>query len=178
MAALTCASYLLSNLLMYRLTSVSTSESGLFLPMFLRAMATVIAYISIGIFIISNLPYALVNDITVFIITVRSLLAPGLATALYSKWIYEGTLNYMDKLAVNMDRLNPGVSARGAGIISSVKMQASLLAIRDIYGVLILVGMVLLIFMIVFPFHGSDKRIVFDWKNPFYGKEVAQSVAV
>jgi len=177
-AAVCCASYLLSNLLMYRLTSVYTSSADLFLPMFLRAMATVIAYISVGIYVTYNIPFALINDITVFIITLRSLIAPGIATAFYSKMIYRGTVRYTDKLAGNMDALNPFVALRGESIISAVKTQATLLAIRDVYGLLIVVGIIMLVFLIVFPFHGSDKRVVFNWADPAYSKEVAQLIPV
>ncbi|WPV01559.1 hypothetical protein SNE26_07205 [Mucilaginibacter sp. cycad4] len=178
MAAVCCASYLLSNLLMYRLTSVYTAPGDLFLPMFLRAMATVIAYISVGIYVTSNISYVLINDITLLIITMRSLFAPAIGTAFYSNMIYGGTVRYTDKLAANMDSLSPFVAARNASLFYNVKTQATLLAIRDVYGLLILVGFVMLAFLIVFPFHGSDKRVVFDWKKPFYGKEVAQSIPV
>lgn len=178
MAAVACASYLVSNLLMYHLTSTFTDPADLFLPMFFRAMATVITYICVGLYITTNIPYHLINDITVFIIALRSFGAPLIATAVYSNWLYRGTLKHVNSLANNMDSLNPYVAMRGAGIISTVKTQASLLAIRDIYGILIVVGIVLLVFIIVFPFHGSDKRVIIDWKNPFYGKEVAQSIPV
>lgn len=178
MAAVACLSYLLSNLLLYRLTGVAAATSDLFLPMFLRAMATVITYISVGLFITTNIPYVLINDITVFVILVRSLVAPLVAAAVYGNWLYHGTIRHMNYLADNMDRLNPYVMSRAAsaGIVTTIRTQATLLAIRDVYGILIVTGIVLLVFIIFFPFHGSDKRIVFNWRNPLFAKEVAQSI--
>lgn len=178
MAAVACASFLLSNLYMYHLTSTFTSPSDLFLPMFLRAMATVITYICVGLYITSNIPYALLNDITVFIITVRSLGAPVIASAFYSNLLYRYTIKHVNGLANQMDSLNPYVVARGKGVISGVQTQATLLAIKDIYGILIIAGIVLLVFIVVFPFHGSHKRIVLNFNNPLYGKEVAQAIPV
>jgi hypothetical protein len=176
MAAVACASFLLSNWLMYRLTSSFTSADDLFFPMFFRAMATVITYISVGLYITTNIPYVFINDITVFVILIRSLVSPLLATTLYGNWLYNGTIRHMNYLADSMDRLNPYVVARSASIISSVRTQATLLAIRDVYGILIVTGITLLIFIIFFPFHGSEKRVVFNWRNPLFAKEVAQSI--
>jgi DHA2 family multidrug resistance protein len=176
MAAVACASYLVSNLLMYRLTSSFTGPSDLFPPMYFRAMATVITYISAGVYITTNIPVHFLDDITFVIIALRSLGAPIVASAIYSNWLYRGQVRHVNSLANDMDSMNLLIMDRSAGIITSVKTQASLLAIRDIYGVLIVAGIVLLVFIIVFPFHGSDKRTVIDWKNPFYGREAAQAI--
>ncbi len=178
MAAVACASFLLSNLCMYHLTSTFTESSDLFLPMFLRAMATVISYVCIGIYITSNTPLPLFNDITVFIITVRSLGAPVIASAIYSNLLYRNTIRHVNSLANQMDSLNPFVVARGKGVITAVQTQASLLAIRDIYGMLIVAWIVVLIFIIVFPFHGSHKRVVLNFRNPLYAKEAVQAIPV
>jgi hypothetical protein len=43
---------------------------------------------------------------------------------------------------------------------------------------LIVAGIILLVFIIVFPFHGSDRRTVFNWKNQLQGNEVAQAITV
>jgi Fe2+ transport system protein B len=77
-----------------------------------------------------------------------------------------------------MDSLNPLVAGRGTAVLTSVKAQASLLAIRDIYGVLIITCFVFLLFILVFPFHGSKKRSIFNWTNPVFGKEVAQTIPI
>lgn len=178
MAAVACTAYLASNVLMYRLTSTFTGPSDLFLPLFLRAIATVITYVSVGLYITANVPGHYMDDIIFFIIALRSLVAPLIASAIYTNGIYRGQISHINKLTNQMDRLNPFISARSAAVLANVKTQASLLAIRDIYGVLIICGIILLVFMVVFPFHGSDKRIVIDWKNPFYGKEAVQSIPV
>jgi len=177
-AAVACASYLASNLIMYHLTSTFTEANSLFLPMFLRAFATVVTYISIGIYITTNIPYQFINDITVLIIMVRSLVSPLVATALYSNWLYRGSIRHLNSLADSMDRLNPYVEGRAAGVYNAARTQATLLALRDSYSILIVAGIVLLVFIIVFPFHGSDKRTVFNWRNPLHSNEVAQAVAV
>jgi DHA2 family multidrug resistance protein len=177
-AAVACISYLASNLLMYRLTSTFADPASLFLPMFLRAVATVITYISVGIYITTNIPYQYINDITVFVIIVRSLIAPIIATAGYGTLLYRGSIRHLTILAEHMDRLNPYVAARSVGVLSGARTQASLLAIRDAYGLLVVAGIILLVFILVFPFHGSDKRTVFNWQNPLFGKEAAQSITI
>jgi DHA2 family multidrug resistance protein len=178
MAVAACLCFLISNIEMYDLTSSFTGSTDLFWPMFFRAMATIITYISVGIYITSNIPLHYFNDVTMVLIAVRSLFVPLIASTLYSNWFYHGQVIYLNKLANKMDSLNPYVTARSSAVFSSVKTQASLLALRDIYGALILIGIVLLIIIIVFPFHGSQKRIVFNWQNPLHGKEVAQSLPI
>jgi DHA2 family multidrug resistance protein len=177
-AAVACSAYLAANLLMYRLTGSFTDQQSLFLPMFLRAMATVITYISVGIYITTNTPYQFINDITVFVIMMRSLAAPVIASAIYGNLLYSGSIRHLNTLADNMDRLNPFVAARATGIYSAARSQATLLALRDIYSMLIVAGIILLVFIIVFPFHGSDRRTVFNWKNQLQGNEVAQAITV
>lgn len=178
MAAFATLTFLASNILFYFLTSTNAASADFFLPMFLRAVATIITYISVGIYITSNIPFRFFNDVVTVLILLRSLAAPLIASSLLSNWLYRGQLKYLHRLAENMDSLNPLVAARGTAVLTSVKAQASLLAIRDIYGVLIITCFVFLLFILIFPFHGSKKRSIFNWTNPVFGKEVAQTIPI
>lgn len=178
MGAFACICYLTSNIWMYYITSSATGTADLFAPMYFRAMGCIVTYISVGLYITMNIPYRYINDITVIIVILRSLGAPLIAGTVFSNWMYRGQISHINRLADSMDALNPFVSARNASLMASVKTQASLLVLRDIYGALIVIGFILLIFIIVFPFHGTSKRLVFNWKNPFYGKEVAGVVPI
>ncbi|WP_317499207.1 hypothetical protein [Flavobacterium sp. DG1-102-2] len=178
MAATACVLFLVSNLGMYYITTINASPNDLFLPMFFRAMATIITYISVGIYITSNIPLNYFNDVTMFLIAVRTLLVPVVASALYSNWHYHEQIKYTTRLANTMDALNPLVAVRNTQLVSSVKVQASLLALRDIYGALIIMSLVLLVIILFIPFHGSNKRIIFNWRDPLHGKEAAQAITV
>lgn len=175
MAAAACLCYLIANISMYHITSTFTGPADLFWPMFFRAMATIMTYISIGIYITSNIPLSAFNDVTMVSVALRSLFIPLAASTLYTNWYYHGQVKYLNLLANKMDGMN---ASQGLQVFSSVKTQASLLALRDIYGALIIAGIVLLIIIIVFPFHGTQKRIIFNWRDPLHSKEVAQSIAV
>jgi DHA2 family multidrug resistance protein len=178
MAAAACLCFIISNIEMYALTSSFAGPSDLFWPMFFRAMAVIITYISVGLYITSNIPAHHFNDVTMVLIAVRTLFVPVGVATLLSNWFYQGQIKHIAFLANKMDRLNPDIIVRNASIFSSVKTQASLLAIRDIYGTLIIIGIVLLIVILVFPFHGSQKRIVFNWRNPLHAQEVTQSITI
>ena len=178
MAATACLLFLVSNIEMYLLTSSFTSPENLFWPMFFKAMATIITYISVGIYITSNISLSAFNDVTMILIALRSLFIPLAATTVYSNLLYRRQIVHINQLTNKMDSLNPYVTARNSAVVSSVKTQALLLSLRDIYGLLIIIGIVVLIIVIVFPFHGSHKRIVFNWKNPLHAKEAAQSIPV
>lgn len=178
MATIACVLFLVSNIEMYMLTSSFTGPADLFWPMFFRAMATIITYISVGIYITSNIPLHYFNDVTMVLIAIRSLFVPLTASTLYTNLYYRRQIAHVNQLANEMDSLNPYVAMRNSGIMTSVKTQASLLALRDIYGMLIILGIVVLVIIVVFPFHGSQKRIIFNWKDPLHGKEVAQSIPV
>nr|WP_322626432.1 hypothetical protein [uncultured Flavobacterium sp.] len=178
MAAIACLFFLGSNIGMYFITSIDAAPRDLFLPMFLRATATIITYISVGIYITSNIPQNFFNDVTMFLIALRTLLVPVVASTLYSNWYYRGTVHYVNRLADKMDTVSPLVNSRNAQVLTSVKVQASLLALRDIYGILIILGIALFILILCIPFHGSHKRIIINWRDPLHGKEVAQAITV
>ncbi|MDR3711335.1 MAG: hypothetical protein P4L51_00845 [Puia sp.] len=176
MAGMACVCFLASNIFMYYLTSSLTSSADLFLPLFFRGMAIAVSYISVGLYVAGSVPVSYFIDLSTLLIILRSVISPVLASALYANLIYRGQIKYVNYLAGKMDGLNSYVTARGAGVVSSVKVQASMLAVRDVYGILIIAGIVLLAVIIVFPFHGSNKRTVLDWKSPFYKNDLAQAI--
>ncbi len=176
MAALACACYLLSNAWMFFLISGATASSDLVGPLFFRSMGAIVTYISTGLYLTRNLPPRLVPHITFIIVGLRSFGAPIFASTLFSNWMYRAQVQHIDRIAGRIDALDFMARSRGSGIFTSIRTQASLLAMRDIYGFLSMAGIVFLVILIVFPFHGSTKRIVFDWSNPANAGELVQSV--
>ncbi|PIF71300.1 hypothetical protein CLU99_2065 [Flavobacterium sp. 2] len=112
------------------------------------------------------------------LIAIRTLFAPMGASCLYSNLHYHLKIKHINNLAVTMDRLNLYVAERRASIYGSVNQQASLLALHDIYAIMVAFTVVLLVLIIVFPFHGTQKRIIFNWQDPFHSKEAAQSITI
>lgn len=158
------------------MTATTVMSSYFFLPLFLRSVATIITYIAIGIYITSNTPASYFNDIVTVLIILRSLVVPLIASSVFSNWLYRTQLKYLYKLSENIDTTGILSATRGNALVASVRTQASLLAIRDIYGALIIFGILLLIFLAVYPFHGTFKRNIFNWKNPEVAKEEGQTL--
>jgi hypothetical protein len=179
LAATACILFIVSNIGMYFITTSVVSPSNIFWPVFFRAAATIITYISVGIYITSNIPFKFFNDVTMFLIAIRTLLVPIIASTLYSNLFYHWQIKYLNVLADHTDLMKSFDKVpQSSKFFPAFKEQASLLALRDIYGALIICGIVLLVIIIVTPFHGSHKRMIFNWRDPLHGKEVAQSIAV
>jgi hypothetical protein len=178
MAVLACVFFLFANMGMLHLTAATTGSYDLFWPIFFRASAAIITYISIGIYIAGNITPRHFGTVISALIAIRTLFAPMAASCLYSNWLYKLKIKHVNNLALTMDRLNPFLSERRASLYGSVNQQASLLALHDIYAALVIFTVILLAVVLVFPFHGTQKRIVFNWQDPLHIKEAAQSITI
>ncbi|SEN22246.1 hypothetical protein SAMN05216436_11351 [bacterium A37T11] len=167
--------YLISNVWMYLLINPQTNPDLLFYPMFFRGMALIISYITAGVYLGGNVPVKAFLPSVTFLILVRSFLVPIVWANTIANWYYHRQLVNMTSLAAGMDRMDPLIVSRGSGITKVMQNQASLLAMRDIYGALNIIGIVIIILILVFPFHSSSIRRIFNWRDRAQSKELVQA---
>jgi len=167
--------FLITAAILYSLIGIDTAGSLLFMPLFFRSVGTIVTFIAVGVYITNNTPAKYMNDVISAIIMVRSFLSPLLVTTIYSNLIYRGSVGKVNMLAGEIDGLNPFLADRG-DLFQSVKTQALLLSLKDLYGGIVLLAIVVLLFVILFPFQGSHKRAVLNWRNPKTNKELAGSI--
>jgi len=160
-----CLCYLICNVWIYCLINPQTDPSALFLPLFFRGMGLIISYITAGVYLGGNVPVKAFLPSVVFLIFVRSYLVPIVWANAISNWYYHRQQINLAYLANGIDKIDPLVLGRGAGIVRSVQTQASLLALRDIFGTLNILGLVLLLVIFFFPYHSSTIRRIFNWRK-------------
>ncbi|MNI87403.1 hypothetical protein D3C73_1446010 [compost metagenome] len=90
-----------------------------------------------------------------------------------ANWYYQQQVIKTSDLASIIDKTNSLV-LQSANIGKSVQAQASLLAIRDSYNGLFIVGLILVFLILVFPYHSSPTRRIFNWKRKNATKEALQ----
>jgi hypothetical protein len=120
-----------------------------------------------------NIPSKYYLSGLVFLILTRSFLVPVVWSNIITNWYYHLQILNANNLAGIIDRTNSLVLQRG-NIMKSVQVQASLLSIRDAYSGLFIIGIILTLFILIFPFHSSPIRRVFDWKRKNATKEALQ----
>jgi MFS transporter, DHA2 family, multidrug resistance protein len=147
-AAVLC--YLACYLQLYFLAGPNAAPQELYLPLFFRGAAILISYISTGLYITSAVPAKHLLSAVVYFMLVRFFVAPAIWTAVLGNLYYRRTIVDTDRLATLIDRLNPGATDFSAsGAFRRVELQASYLAFRELTGMLIMTGLLILAVIVV-----------------------------
>ena len=82
---------------------------------------------------------------------VRSFLTPGLFSGLYNYYLYAGRTRHLNLLASGIDANEPQVLQRSdiKGFYRSIQTEASLGALKEISGTIIIFGLLVIIILIV-----------------------------
>ncbi len=150
------------------------ADTSLFyLPLILRGMGIVTSYIGIGVYMAGNIPSRYYLSGLVFLILTRSFVVPVIWSNMLANWYYHLQIAHANDLANVMDSTN-NLVLHGGNMVGSVRLQASLLSIHDAYTWMSVIGLVLTFIILIFPFHSSAIRRVFDWKRKNATKEALQ----
>ncbi len=171
--AFSAACYALSCFFFARIINQQTNTALFYLPLTLRGMGVITSYIGIGVYMAGNIPSKYYLSGLVFLILTRSFLVPVVWSNVIANWYYHLQVLNASDLAGIIDRTNSLVLQRG-NIVKSVQVQASLLSLRDAYSGLFIIGVILTLFILIFPFHSSPIRRVIDWKRKNATKEALQ----
>ncbi|WP_286860627.1 MULTISPECIES: MFS transporter [Sphingobacterium] len=165
--------YALSSFFFAQIAGLQVHTTLFYLPMILRGIAVITSYIGIGVYMAANIPNKYYLSGLVFLILTRSFLVPVVWSNTIANWYYRQQVIKTGNLANIIDNTNSLV-LQSANIGKSVQVQASLLAIRDSYNGLFIVGLILVFLILVFPYHSSPARRIFNWKRKNTTKEALQ----
>nr|WP_288812999.1 MFS transporter [uncultured Sphingobacterium sp.] len=165
--------YALSSFFFAQIVGLQVHPSLFYLPMILRGIGVITSYIGIGVYMAGNIPNKYYLSGLVFLILTRSFLVPVVWSNTIANWYYQQQVIKTSDLASIIDKTNSLV-LQSANIGKSVQAQASLLAIRDSYNGLFIVGLILVFLILVFPYHSSPTRRIFNWKRKNATKEALQ----
>jgi len=173
--------YTISFIQLYFLTTPQATSQDFYLPMFFRGTAILLSYMAIGIYIADGIPFIQFFSVIFYYLTIRTFLGPVIWSSFLSNLFYRRTIHNINLLASKADlastyqqerylpayksALVHGFSSDQAadlatrGIYNSIQTQASLLALKECFGVIIIIGLLFitgLILIRIYQFKGTE----------------------
>ncbi|WPU99150.1 hypothetical protein SNE26_24360 [Mucilaginibacter sp. cycad4] len=171
-ATVTC--YTISFIQLYFLTTTQTTSADFFAPLFFRGIAILLSYMAIGIYVANGIPFLQFFSVVFYYLTIRQFIGPVIFSSFFSNFFYHRTIRNINLLASKLDLANnyqqdrykpiynnaikSGLGSEGAvnssikSMYSAIQTQASLLAIKEAFGLIIIVGLLLILCLILSKF--------------------------
>ncbi|MGL5637451.1 MAG: MFS transporter, partial [Bacteroidales bacterium] len=165
-------------LIYFGITPTGTYEY-LFLPMFFRGIGMIIIFIAFGVYAVEDLPVKYTVHNAFFIVCIRSTLAPVVASSFYTNMLYRKQTEHTQYLGeyimqtsgdtMNIfqrnfnNAINNGNSYDEALIVATKKLyalvapQASLVAMKELLGWILIISIIIMIIARFMPFHRTVK---------------------
>lgn len=163
-----------SAILMYFLIAPVIQIEYLILPVFLKGVAMCILFIVVSLLVVDKLgPMDMLPVVSIFM-TFRSFIGTSLFSAVFTWALYKLQLFQFSNLAADLDGLNPFAALRGdtSVLYRSVNAQATLMAIKQLFGYVVLAGMIVLAFVLLHPFNRIHHRKLILSRKRLRGESV------
>ncbi|AIM37509.1 hypothetical protein KO02_13020 [Sphingobacterium sp. ML3W] len=180
--------YTVSTYMLYVIVDKQTEAYRFFFPMFLRGVAILVSYMTIGLYIAADVPAEKFVSSTVILIFTRSFFGPVMFGGIYSTLLYYRQVQLLDKLAAWTDQSDPLFQHRFQGANTAnvdpllaykeLSMQANLSAIKELYGWICIIGICMFIVLFFFPIYKKQGRNILNWRENKNKEEIAATVVV
>jgi hypothetical protein len=147
------ACFVIYHIFMYNYFSTSFSLGQFLLPSFIKGFATALIYISVGLLTTKNIQLDRIRSAGGAMIMVRSFLGSGIFGAFYSYFLYTQQIRHLDYLASSVDAFDFRVHGAGTELYVQFQEQATLAASKELTGLIIIAGIILLIYLVVRYFY-------------------------
>lgn len=159
--------------------SPDASYEALCVPMVLRGAGMMLLVIAFGVFTAEDLPQGELVSNTFFLISVRSVMGPVLASCLMANGLYRLQVQALDRLAAHLTPVDAAAAARQAdgiagalaqgksyadalltanqSLYATLQMQGTLWALKHLFAALLLAAIVLAVVSAFIPFHKTVK---------------------
>jgi MFS transporter, DHA2 family, multidrug resistance protein len=159
------ACYTVSFIQLYFLATPQATSQDFYIPMFLRGIAILLSYMAVGIYIANGVPFQDFFTVVFYYMTIRTYLGPVIFSSFFSNFLYHRTVHDLDLLASRIDLVNTyqqeryrpiinaatraglgsseATNAAIKGMYGTLQAQASLLAIKEAVGIVIIAGILL-----------------------------------
>ena len=171
--------YIVSCTILYFTISSQGEYQLLYLPTFLRGMGMMFTFVVFGVYVVQGLSPTQMLSNVFLLIGVRSVLGPALGASFFTNSIYRLQLATMQKLSESISMTNPLAASRYAQYYQSgigkgfdpqqaqqyaltnlynlLQVQSLSVTLKTITGWLIIGGIILLIIVLIYPFHNHGK---------------------
>lgn len=155
------------------------SYEFLFLPTFLRGMGMIILFIAFGVYVVEDIDPKLMISNAFFLVSIRSLISPVIGASIFTNLIYRlqqrnimilgESINLQNNISASQYQdalssgLRQGLSTEDAHqyavttLSSILNIQALLLSIKMILGIMLIIAIVIMVVARFTPFHKTLK---------------------
>jgi hypothetical protein len=173
-------------LLYFSIGSLADS-SVIALPYFLRGFGNILLFVGTGKYITRDAGPAIFTQVLCYLAMARNALGSLIPASLLGYAQYTSTMDFHTKLAGNTGTYSPGAGAfysaaynkaihggnnttdstilAAKGLYTKVNQQAVLLAGREIFGIMAIVGLIIILLLLFWHFSGNITRKIPSWKD-------------
>lgn len=156
---------------MYLLVSAGLSYEKLIIPNIIRGFGMAVLFIGILLYALGNLPPDSILRAAAVLIIVRTMIEPGLWSIAFNYidgiWKLEALTNLVRKIEASAYS-----EQKAMGLYRTINLDALMIATKRIYGLLIMVGASVLIYVSLLNFDGLNTRRLMLLKKRLKGKSV------
>ena len=156
---------------MYFLVSPGLSYEKLIIPNILRGFGMAVLFIGIWLYALGNLPPDSMLGAAAVLIIVRTMIGPGLWSLAFNYidgiWKLEALTNLVGKIDASAYS-----QQKAMGLYRTVNLDALMISTKRIYGLLIMIGASVLLYISLLNFEGLNTRRLVLLKKRLKGKSV------
>lgn len=186
--------FILYHLILYFLFSPVIEIHDLAFPIFLKGLGLTILYISVGVYCAEGLTLSELLAAVSILILFRSFIGPAFWSSVYSYELYAGQLKHTAFLVQHMDANDPLLAGRlgpliQAGVVQgksieaaqsmsissiwgTIQIQATMAAAKEIFGWIVIVGGLVLMFVMSYRFVPINFRKLVNIRRKLRGQEI------
>lgn len=143
------AAFVAYHIIMYNSFANDFNINDFWLPSLVKGFATIVLYIAVGLYTTSKFDLGTITTAAGAMIIVRSFLGSGIFTAAYTWFLYTGRINHLQHLAGLTEANDPLLKEQGQTFYRTMQTQATLTASKEMSGIIIIAGLVLVGLLIV-----------------------------
>ena len=156
---------------MYFLVSPGLSYEQLIIPNMLRGFGMAVLFIGIWLYALGNLPPDSMLGAAAVLIIVRTMIGPGLWSLAFNYidgiWKLEALTNMVGKIDASAYS-----QQKAMGLYRTINLDALMISTKRIYGLLIIIGASVLVYVSLLNFEGLSKRRLVLLKKRLKGQSV------
>ena len=165
------AAFIFYYVLMYFLISPNLSYEQLIIPNILRGFGMAVLFIGVWLYALGNLSLDATLGVAAVLIIVRTMIGPGVWSLIFNYidgiWSLEALTNMAGQLDAS------AIDKRTAmGMFKSINLDALLISTKRLYGLLILLGIAVLVYVSFLNFEGLSKRRLVMLRKRIKGQNI------
>ncbi|MGV8944946.1 MAG: MFS transporter [Lutibacter sp.] len=157
-------------LFMYFLVSANVSYEQLIIPNMLRGFGMGVLFIGVWLYALNNLSVDATLGAAAVLIIIRTMIGPGVWSLIFNYFDGIWSLEALTNMAGKMDA-SAYSKETAMGLYRNLNLDAMMISIKRIYGVLILLGMAILVYVSFLHLEGLEKRKIVLLRKQLKGQD-------